>query len=91
MLTATSNGTAGRLAQARVTAIRTVLRVRAARRRAVAFSEDHQAALELVNAHRGPDEQLTSIDPTWVAGIAEDPEWAPLYASDEEIRERSNG
>jgi hypothetical protein len=75
----------GRAAMARVTAVRTILR-----RRASASSGDAEAdarrALELVNATRSPDRQLTQIHPAWVASILTEPEWAPLYVSDEEMR-----
>jgi hypothetical protein len=46
-----------------------------------------ERALRLVNATRGPDEQLSEVHPTWVGSILADPVWAELYASDEEIQE----
>ena len=75
----------GRRALARVTAIRTILK-RRGRRPSGEAEARHARALELVNATRGPDRQLTEVHPTWVNSILAEPEWAPLYASDEEIR-----
>jgi hypothetical protein len=75
----------GRAAMARVTAIRTIL----ARRPRPSMSEEEEEearrALELVNACRGPDRQLTEVHPSWVKSIVADPEWAELYVSDEEM------
>jgi hypothetical protein len=78
------DGVTGRAAMARVTAIRTILKRRVGRRSAH-LEADERRALELVNATRGPDAQLTHVHPVWVASILADPEWAELYASDEEI------
>jgi hypothetical protein len=74
----------GRRALARVTAIRTLLARRPERSPG---EEEARAAraLELVNATRGPDRQLTEVHPVWVGSILAEPEWAELYVSDEEM------
>lgn len=74
----------GRAAMARVTAIRTLL----ARRPQQSSDEreaDARRTLELVNAARGPERQLSEVHPTWVSSILTDPGWAEVYASDEEM------
>jgi hypothetical protein len=89
LLEATSEGASGRQAMARVTAIRTILRRRPRRapmRPSAEAEENARRALELVNAHRRPDRQLDEIHPTWVASILVEPEWAPLYLSDDEMQ-----
>jgi hypothetical protein len=76
----------GRAAMARVTAIRTILRRRP--QRAVEDVEaDARRALELVNAVRGPGDQLTEVHPTWVDSILADSGWAEVYASDDEMQQ----
>ena len=83
-LFAASDQLSGRSALARVTAIRTILTRRAARR-PVLDERDARRALELVNATRGPDRQLDAVHPVWVSSILAEPEWAELYASDDEM------
>ncbi len=78
-------GVSGRAAMARVTAIRTILRRRAERRAGDDVGEDALRALELVNATRGPCEQLDSVHSSWTASILADSGWAALYASDDDM------
>jgi len=86
LLDATAEGVPGRTAMARVTAIRTVLKRRA--RRATAGAEaDAARALELVNACRPRDRQVTEVHPVWVRSILAEPAWAQVYVSDEEMEE----
>ena len=75
----------GRRALARVTAIRTLLK-RRAQPRPDEVEANARRALELVNATRGPDRQLSEVHPTWVGAIVAEPEWAELYVSDDEMR-----
>lgn len=70
---------------ARVTALRTVLARRPQQQAETEAERRHAQALELVNAHRGPDDQLTEVHWSWVDSIVAEPEWAPLYASDDEL------
>ena len=76
----------GRKAMARVTAIRTILARRPRRQADTEAEERHAQALALVNACRGPGEQLTEVHATWVDSILADESWAPLYASGDELR-----
>lgn len=76
----------GRKAMARVTAIRTILARRPRRQADTEAEERHAQALALVNACRGPGEQLTEVHATWVNSILADEGWAPLYGSDDELR-----
>ena len=85
LLDATSAGTPGRMAMARVTAIRTLLTRRGRQRQAVDLEDDAERALEVVNAVRGPDEQLAELHPVDVASVLADLEWAPLVRSDDEM------
>jgi hypothetical protein len=83
LLDATSGEASGRQAMARVTAIRTILRRRPP---PAEVEENARRALEFVNATRGPDAQLSGIDPTWVDSILVEPEWAAVYCSDAEMQ-----
>jgi hypothetical protein len=77
----------GRRAMARVTAIRTVLKRRPHTQTEVS-ERDARRALELVNATRGPDDQLRLQDlhPVDVASVLSNEEWAEMLVSDEEMR-----
>jgi hypothetical protein len=85
LLEATSEGVPGRAAMARVTAIRTLLRRRAQRPADDAETRARQA-LELVNATRGPEAQLSEVHPVWVESILAEPAWAEVYTTDEETQ-----